>query len=386
MSKVSIELSTLTNIGDAIREKKGTTEEIAVTELGNEIRGIQGGGDAELENKLFTLEGDCRYRFACGGFDWLINDYGDRITARNITRLSNLVRESKIEELPFELHIVRETLNDGCLDSAFTYSSLVKAPYVRTDGSNLKTSTVSMGYMFSHSERLKEIPYDFFDVVFAGIENADIHFEMLRMFEENYSLSELPNLSFFHEKNLGTQTYVLYNYGFSKCYNLREIANIPVNAYIMTSNGFTGAFSNCCRTKRVTFKTNGDGSPCQVSWKSQTIDLTSAGYAMSYSYVTKYSENAEEKWVRDDVGYQALKDDPDWWASDIAYSRYNHDSAVETINSLPDTSAYLSEKGGTNTIKFKGQSGELTDGGAINTLTEEEIAVATAKGWTVTLS
>ena len=54
MSKVSIELSTLTNIGDAIREKKGTTEEIAVTELGNEIRGIQsGGGDTtELENLI----------------------------------------------------------------------------------------------------------------------------------------------------------------------------------------------------------------------------------------------------------------------------------------------------------------------------------------------
>lgn len=46
MSKVSIELSTLTNIGDAIREKKGTTEEIAVTELGNEIRGIQSGGES----------------------------------------------------------------------------------------------------------------------------------------------------------------------------------------------------------------------------------------------------------------------------------------------------------------------------------------------------
>jgi hypothetical protein len=64
----------------------------------------------------------------------------------------------------------------------------------------------------------------------------------------------------------------------------------------------------------------------------------------------------------------------------VNYSRYNHDSAVETINSLPDTSAY-----GTNTIKFKGASGALTDGGAINTLTEEEIAVAAAKGWTVTL-
>ena len=37
------------------------------------------------------------------------------------------------------------------------------------------------------------------------------------------------------------------------------------------------------------------------------------------------------------------------------------------------------------TIKFRGEAGSATDGGAINTLTEEEIAVATAKGWTVTL-
>lgn len=66
-------------------------------------------------------------------------------------------------------------------------------------------------------------------------------------------------------------------------------------------------------------------------------------------------------------------------------SVYNHDSAVETINSLPDTSAYLASAGGTNTIKFKGASGSATAGGAINTLTEAEIAVATAKGWTVTL-
>ena len=66
------------------------------------------------------------------------------------------------------------------------------------------------------------------------------------------------------------------------------------------------------------------------------------------------------------------------------FSRYNHDSAVATINSLPDTSAYLATKGGTNTIKFYGVLGALTDGGAINTLTEQEIAVAAAKGWTVT--
>ena len=92
-----------------------------------------------------------------------------------------------------------------------------------------------------------------------------------------------------------------------------------------------------------------------------------------------------DKKVTDDVSYQALKNDPDWYTTDIAYSRFNHDSAVRTINSLPDTSAYLATAGGTNTIKFKGEAGSATDGGAINTMTEEEIAVATAKGWTVSL-
>ena len=67
----------------------------------------------------------------------------------------------------------------------------------------------------------------------------------------------------------------------------------------------------------------------------------------------------------------------------LLYSRYNHTSAVETINSLPDCSAYCAEINRTNTIKFKKYSGALTDGGGVNTLTAEEIAVATNKGWTV---
>ena len=90
--------------------------------------------------------------------------------------------------------------------------------------------------------------------------------------------------------------------------------------------------------------------------------------------------------ISNDATYQLLKDNEDAWAEGKAYSRYNHDSAVETINTLPDTSAYLAESGGTtNIIKFTGASGSATDGGAINTLTEAEIAVAAAKGWTVTL-
>ena len=136
------------------------------------------------------------------------------------------------------------------------------------------------------------------------------------------------------------------------------------------------------------FKTDG-GTPYSVSFKGQFIDLTdNVGFVDEsyYNYITNYNSGiTADKEVTDDATYQSLKNDPDWFTTDVTYSRYNHDSAVRTINSLPDTSAYLSTAGGTNTIKFKGTSGSATDGGAINTLTPEEIAVATAKGWTVTI-
>ena len=72
-------------------------------------------------------------------------------------------------------------------------------------------------------------------------------------------------------------------------------------------------------------------------------------------------------------------------SNNIPNSVYNHDSAVETINSLPDTSAFLAEVGGTNTIRFYRNQGANTEGGAIGNLTAEEIAIAAAKGWTVAL-
>jgi hypothetical protein len=92
-----------------------------------------------------------------------------------------------------------------------------------------------------------------------------------------------------------------------------------------------------------------------------------------------------DKCIYDDATYQALKDDPDNYVAGYSaenphhYSRYDKASAIRTINSLPDVSG----SGGTNTIKFKGEAGLKTDNGAINTMTPEEIAVATAKGWTV---
>ena len=182
-------------------------------------------------------------------------------------------------------------------------------------------------------------------------------------------------------------TYSYYYYGFYDCYALDELINLPIpyTKAKWTSNAFYNTFGYCHRLKDVTFALN-NGVPYTVTWKSQAIDLTEyVGYAGSNACTQYNSGITKDKKVTDDATYQALKNDPDWFTTKIAYSRYNHDSAVATINSLPDTSAYLATAGGTNTIKFNGAAGSATDGGAVNTLTEEEIAVAAAKGWTVTL-
>ena len=185
-------------------------------------------------------------------------------------------------------------------------------------------------------------------------------------------------------------SYTVFYYSFERCYSLDEIRGLNPKTANMTSNIFNGTFNYNARLKDVIFATQNDGTPYTVNWKSQTIDLTNfIGYGESGStknYILNYNSGiTADKEVIDDTTYQALKNNPDWWTKNVAYSRYNHDSAVNTINSLPDTSAFLATNGGTNTISFKGAAGSATDGGAINTLTEEEIAVATAKGWTVSL-
>ena len=138
----------------------------------------------------------------------------------------------------------------------------------------------------------------------------------------------------------------------------------------------------------ITFETQEDGSSYVINWSNQTIDLSKVGYPstsmLDLHRCTEYNSGiTSNKHVYNATTYEALKNDPDWYSTSTKFSRYNKISALRTINSLPDTSAFLASNGGTNTIKFKGEAGSATDGGAINTLTEEEIAVATAKGWTV---
>ena len=359
-------INKLEAIGDAVRAKTGDTDKLTLDEMATKIQGIAPGPTTSD----LTITGDCGRRFANGGWDWVIEKYGNQITTHDIIGLDSMFLGSKVDSIPFSINL-RNNQSDGIrMDSVFyTCPNLTELPYIEN------VVPRSMLY-FSGENSIQQIPENYFDNwnwnVMKNITSPYDGYGHY-LFYSSRKLRKLP-LAWLANMNPNSfSSYTYFTGGFGNCHVLDELLELPIPyTGVWTSNAFSGFCNNTYRIKNITFAPTG-----AKSWKGQTIDFSnSTGWGMT---------SIAGKRVYDDATYAALKNDPDWWTSDVAYSRYNHDSAVATINSLPDTSAYLATAGGTNTIKFKGAAGEKTDGGAINTLTAEEIAVAAAKGWTVTL-
>ena len=377
--KYAIEDTTLTAIGDAVRAKSGSNDLIKVSKLADAITNL-----STLPDEALVLTGNCSYKFYRGNWTWLIEQYGNLIRTENISSLDEAFYYNLgVKRLPFELNMDPTSNSSATIGNAFNYSGLEEAPVIN----NLKFTAIP-AELFAFCYYMRTMPEDF-SSNWVGNLSQTIGSSKRRAF---YNCFSLRRVSPTFIKNFWDGDGSIYYEYFSGCYVLDEIKGlavaIPRDGNNITSNKFNSTFNGCSRLKDLTFEMNEDSTPKTVQWKSQTINLTVYfGYAYRESSVLNYNTGiTADKQVKDDATYQALKDDPDWWTLNINYSRYNHDSAVATINSLPDTSAYLAANGGTNTITFIGNAGSRTDGGAINTLTEEEIAVATAKGWTVSLS
>jgi hypothetical protein len=374
----------LSAIGDAIREKAGTTEKLTLDEMPIAIASISSGG-GDVEPVVITGFAD----YSCSGAvaSKYIELYGDKVSTNNIAQANYMFYRYNGETIPFDINC----------DDTGTYTS-VSGRSMFEEAQNLKIiprinkmRIGDMQSMFRNCKRLRYLPEDinsYFKWDYIDNSTSNTVGSCMYMFCRCQSLRKIPSEFLSHKNNSIRYSAYIYNGGFDTCYVLDELIGLQVpTVATWTSNAFQNTFYYCGRLSDIIFETNADGTPLIAKWKSQTIDLTSKiGYVISSEYVLNYNSGITvDKLVQDDVAYQALKNDPDWFTTLPAYSRYNHDSAVRTINSLPDTSAYLASSGGTNTIKFLGAAGANTDGGAINTLTEEEIAVATAKGWTVAL-
>ena len=368
----------LTAIGDAIRGKTGGTDLLTLDGMVTAINGISTGGGTTLPPEAYVITGDCSQRFQRNGWNWFINNYGSQVTTNNITNCNQMFNySSEITTIPFSINC-DSTVNYISCDSMFYgCAQLTTLPEI-----TIKPSSVSS--MFYNCAYLREIPDSYsetFDFTYLNSHNNANRFTFVGC----YSLRKIPSGFLKKIYNLSTAAYQLIYYSsFGNCFSLDEIVGLPVAPAEISNNAFYDTFKDCSRAKNIIFDTNEDGTAKTAQWKEQIINMDTVGVADGSFFILEYNSGiTANKEVKNDATYATLKNDPDWFTLKVAYSRYNKTSAIATINSLPDTSAYIAANGGTNTIKFKGEAGSATDGGAIDTMTEEQIAVATAKGWVV---
>lgn len=186
---------------------------------------------------------------------------------------------------------------------------------------------------------------------------------------------------------------------YKNCYVLPKVLGVPVTADTnsrITLNTFSGSFDGCYSLHRLTFYVPTNEAEATMNATGQTIDLTTCGFWASTMYPSLAgirgflleSEDKNNAFVINTNGLATGTnvENLNSYALTVAFSTYTRKSAVETINSLPDTSAAITENGGTNTIKFNSSAASAYPAEyKMSELSAAEIAVATAKGWTVTL-
>lgn len=324
-----------------------------------------GGGGLEP----VVLSGSCDYACAGALANSVIPAMAGKISTNNIYQAPYMFYNSGLEEIPFELNFYANY--DMCeVNHMFNMAAnLKKFPTIK----NLNPKNASQ--MFSGCQNLTDIPEGATSTWSFNKWQTSTAAQVQHMFKDCRKLRHIDSNLLRNLWNCNnTYLYNVYYYLFYGCTSLDEVRNLGVSTAALTGNAFNNTFLECGHLKNFTFVGNKG-----ANWKSQTIDLTTVGYLPKY--VTRSDDFTTDLKVTDLASYEALNSNSNWWTEDAAFSRYNHDSAVLTINSLP----FITASGATNTIKFKGTMGSGY-GKAISDLTESEIAKATAQGWTVSIT
>lgn len=427
MSKVFINESSLTSIGNAIRGKTGSSELLSVPDgMVAAIESITtGGGSAVLPEELKVITGDVQRLFSKDYTTLYVNAFGKQITTKDLVNPQMFYGNMTIEEVPFDLNIASGYTNaifDSCnrlkkikniniANAANTQNGLSNLFY---NCQNLKETGVIRNPLITH---FSGVFYSCCNLNYIQIEGAvgvDGGVNTLyEAFRSCYGLREVDSSLLKLLRINRSSQYLNSGYfaAFNNCYSMDRIVGlgIPISNSSKThiNNMYNSTFVNCNRLDELTFETNDDGTPKELYANNQVIDLSlDVGYCPNSSWRVcnkvgdiKYGQSVPAFYdyiqpsasPTDIWNYQITADKntedyynhKDSWTEDYLYSRYNHRSMVNTINSLPDTSTFLSTNGGTNIIKFKANQGDSSPWGGASNLTEEEIAVATAKGWTV---
>ena len=373
MGKVLINDTTLTAIGNAIRSKNETTNTYKPSQMPDAIMNLSTGIPLpfEITGNAYNL-----FSYNDGGFNAKYP-----IVTRDLTNIDRMFAyNDDFTVIPYEIN-TGDSWDGKAIYVFCGCSHLTEVPKINTT-----VPVKSLEDMLCNCSRLRQLP-EGFESWFIWDTNTIETKTFYDTFKACYSLRSIPVEIFNHDYIPSSSSYSYLN-GLNSLYALDELTNLPMPFESDKTYKWGVLSSNCfrylSRLKNLTFEFE-PNKTINLTGSSAYLDLTYyVGYAQSEGDILNYNSGCTaETRIVDDETYNSLKDHPDAWTTDIAYSRYNHDSAVATINSLPNVS---NDAHSANMLKFKGASGSATNGGAIESLTEEEIAVATAKGWTVSIS
>lgn len=369
---------TFTNIADAIRSKTETTDKITPENMPAMIEGITTGGnvmelsitsngtyrapegidgytpvivnvpqDGSPSAEALKIKGVGNYRFAFDNWNWFIEQYGNQITTENIIVAESMFAQSpSILEIPFDLNFDKE--NGAVIQSIFVNSGISKCP-------KMTGKITNTNMMFGGCENLEELNDDFYNEIdWSFFDNipADNHWDGNRsqMFWCCRNLKKMPPIEFLNHGSRETWgSNTIYWCGFQYCNNLEEIVDMPIPHYFIEgTDGLDGFVEECYKLRKLTFALGEDGNPQMVKWGGLVLYLNR------------------------NTG----------WEGDNSNSVYDLQSAIETIHSLPDATNAINDGMDMNTIVFSSTAG-ANNRGAIGDMSEEDIALAAAKGWTV---
>ena len=379
MANVLVEETSLSNIASAIRVKNGSTAVYKPGEMAAAITNLPtGGGDTET----ITFSRDISFLFASNGGGALYEAVKNKnLVFSNIQFGRGVFYNMPTNDTitPFVIHLLNGAYGTsgnvdfrGFYEGSSVISNIVIDPPIE-GASGEEFQGFFMG------SRLKNIDLSCIDTNYP-------------IFGQNGAMSLFSKSGYLRSINFtnSPQRYFAgnstqYQSTFYHCFDLDSLEDL----YTTRQTNFFNAFDNCSHLAKLTFKTVST-SNAKYPYYSSDIDLSTVGYytnvSEDYQSDSLTNDNRQfakslvrqnaTKEITNATTYAKLKNDPDAWTTNVAYSRYNKTSAKETLTSLP----YIGE---THTIKFNGEAGSATDGGAIKNLTSSEIAVATAKKWTV---
>lgn len=302
-----------TNIADAIRTKKGTTDKIKASDFPIEIRNLPSGGGS---------------------------DYN---TIMDVNGLST---------------------NASTSSSSYVLNKLIKkAPNIDTSG------WTSTAYMFYKCSKLEEIPI----------------LDTSKVTNMNYMFAECDSLSKINLNGLDTSSVTSMQGMFNNCPRLEEIdiSNLDISK-VTTLNSM---FNYCIALSNIVWRNFDTSSATDITQmfantqltdipKLNGVKITTLRNAFNGCSTLKNFEGIE------DLGKAYTQKTENYYTYKFGLTSctaLTHESLINIINKLYDLNlTYDVANGGT----LYGQTLEI---GASNLLklTEEEIAIATSKGWNV---